>query len=44
MIQPKKPAKSKIIEKEYKIEKSAKTHVKSILKRDKEVLKKLASM
>lgn len=31
-------------EKKYKIEKSAKKHVKNILKRDKEVLKKLAKM
>ncbi len=30
--------------KEYKIDKSAKKHVKGILKRDKDVLKKLASM
>lgn len=44
MIKPKKTAKSKIIEKEYKIEKPAKNFVKSILKRDKQVLKKLTSM
>ena len=36
--------KKNIILKEYKIDKTAKNHVKSILKRDKEVLKRLVNL